>query len=279
MKQLFFTIAAVAALASCAKEAPVASQSALQDSDEISFLVENDLGVSVETRASAVESLNSFNVLAENTVSSEQLWSIETTKNGSNYNTGKFWPSVDGKYAFYASNVTLAYNAAGTTVSPSDNDIDVVVAYSAYSAGNYRKVVPLTFDHIYARIGKVEINAPESYSIEVKSVSTEIVKGGTYNVKTSVWSSKGSEAAQTLSVGANDVYAVPGNIVVTVTYVLTKGDFSKEFTKSGSISLTQGKVNNITASPSLSSDEGASDIVFTVSLTPWGSEDHSITLN
>lgn len=272
-------MAAIAALASCAKEAPVASQSPVQYSDEISFLVENDLGASVETRASAVESLNSFNVLAENTGSSEQLWSLATTKSGSNYNTGKYWPSVDGKYAFYASNVALAYNAAGTTVSPSDNSTDVVVAYSAYSASNYRKVIPLTFNHIYARIGEVEVNAPESYNIEVKSVSTKIVKGGTYNVKTDVWSSKGSEAAQSLAVGANDVYAVPGDIVVTVNYVLTKGDYKKEFTKSGTITLTQGKVNNITANPSLSSEEGASDIVFTVSLTPWGSQDHTVQLN
>ena len=279
MKRIILAMAAIAAFASCAKEAPVASQSPVQYSDEISFLVENDLGASVETRATAVESLNSFNVLAENTTESKELWSLATTKSGSNYNTGKYWPSVDGKYAFYASNVALAYNAAGTTVSPSDNSTDVVVAYSAYSASNYRKVIPLTFNHIYARIGEVEVNAPESYNIEVKSVSTKIVKGGTYNVKTDVWSSKGSEAAQSLAVGANDVYAVPGDIVVTVNYVLTKGDYKKEFTKSGTITLTQGKVNNITANPSLSAEEGASDIVFTVSLTPWGSQDHTVQLN
>ena len=279
MKRVIFAIAAVAALASCAKEAPVASKLPSQYSDEISFLVENDLGVSVETKASAVESLSTFNVLAEDTGNSEQVWSLATTKSGSNYNTGKYWPSVDGMYAFYASNIGLAYNAAGTTVSPVDNGTDVVVAYSAYRAGNYKKVIPLTFNHIYARIGEVEINAPESYNLEVKSVSTNIVKSGTYDVKNSAWTSKGSEHAQNLAVGSNDVYAVPGDIVVSVTYVLEKGDFSKEFTKSGTIFLTQGKVNNITASPSLSSDEGASDIVFTVSLTPWGTEDHSITLN
>ena len=49
MKRVIFAIAAVAALASCAKEAPVASKLPSQYSDEISFLVENDLGVSVET--------------------------------------------------------------------------------------------------------------------------------------------------------------------------------------------------------------------------------------
>ena len=277
MKKIFFVMAAVAALASCAKEAPVASP--LQDSAEIAFHVADDLGATVTTKAAAVTSLDAFNVVAENSTNSSQLWSLATTKSGSNYNTGKYWPSTDGKYAFYASNVALTHAAGGTTVSPADNSTDVVVAYSAYNASNYRKVVPLTFDHIYARIGKVEVNAPQTYDINVKSVSTNIIKNGTYNVKTSAWSSKGTAAAQSLAVGDNDVYAVPGEIEVTVNYVLTKGDYVKEFTKSGKITLTQGKINSITANPSLSAEEGASDIQFTVTLTAWGSQNHTVTLN
>ena len=277
MKRLFFAMAAIAALASCAKEAPVAST--LPESAEISFQVANELGVSVSTKATAVTSLDAFNVVAENSASSAELWSLQTTKSGSNYNTGKYWPSTDGKYAFYASNVALTHAASGTTVSPSDNNTDVVVAYSAYSASNYRKVIPLTFDHIYARIGTVQVNAPESYTIKVNSVSTSIVKSGSYNVKTGAWTSKGSATAQTLANGSNDIYAVPGDIVVTVNYTLTKGDYVKTFEKSGTITLSQGKINSITASPSLSAEEGASDIVFTVTLTPWGSQSHSVTLN
>lgn len=276
MKRIFFALAAVAALASCAKEAaPVAS---LQQSDEIVFQVKDGLSFDVQTRATAVTSLSSFNVVAENSADNSQLWSLQATQSGSNYVTGKYWPSTDGKYAFYASNIALTHAASGATVSPANNDTDVVVAYSAYSSSNYRKVVPLTFDHIYSRIGSVTVETPESYTLKVNSVSTQIVKGGTYSLKNGSWSNKGTAAAQTLAVGNNDVYAVPGDIVVTVNYTLTKGDYTKTFEKSGTISLAQGKVNNITATPSLSTEEGASDIVFTVSLKDWGTQNHSVEL-
>lgn len=276
MKKIIFALAGVVALASCNKELPSAS---ISEAQEVIFKVENNLDFNIQTKATAVTELNTFNVIAENSTSSSSVWSTTTTKSGSNYTTGKYWPSTDGKYAFYASNVAMTYASGGATISPSSNDTDIVVAYSAYNANNYKKSIALTFDHIYARIGTVSITAPSGYTINVSSVSTSIVKGGTYNVKTGSWTSKGTSSSQTLSVGSNDIYAVPNTYNVTVKYTLTKGDYSKEFTKTGSVTLVQGKINNITATPSVSSDEGASDIIFTVSLTPWGSQNHSITLN
>ena len=90
MKRLFFAMVVIAAFASCAKEAPVVST--LPESAEISFQVANELGVSLSTKATAVTALDAFNVVAENSASSDELWSLQTIKNGSNYNTGKYWP-------------------------------------------------------------------------------------------------------------------------------------------------------------------------------------------
>lgn len=276
MKKIYFALAALAVFAACNKEVPTSS---VQGPAEVVFKIENSLDFAVQTRAAAVTSLTTFNVVAEDSDSQSEVWSVATTQSGSNYNTGKYWPSVDGKYAFYAANTTLAYVAGGATVSPADNELDVVVAYSPYSSANYKNTVALTFEHIYARIGDVTINAPEGYSIAVSSISTAISKGGTYNLQSAGWTSKSAEAAQVLAEGANDVYAVPATYDVTVVYTLTKGDFVQEFTKTGSVTLVQGKVNSISATPVVSSDEEAQDIVFTVTLTPWGSQNHDISLN
>lgn len=276
MKKICFALAALAVFAACNKEVPTSS---VQGPAEVVFKIENSLDFAVQTRAAAVTSLTTFNVVAEDSDSQSEVWSVATTQSGSNYNTGKYWPSVDGKYAFYAANTTLAYAAGGATVSPADNELDVVVAYSPYSSANYKNTVALTFEHIYARIGDVTINAPEGYSIAVSSISTAISKGGTYNLQSAGWTSKSVEAAQALVEGANDVYAVPATYDVTVVYTLTKGDFVQEFTKTGSVTLVQGKVNSISATPVVSSDEEAQDIVFTVTLTPWGSQNHDISLN
>ena len=276
MKKIFFALAGLAALAACNKEIQTKF---VQEPSEVVFKIENSLDFAVQTRAAAVTALSTFNVIAEDSNVQSEIWSVATTQSGSNYNTGKYWPSVDGKYAFYAANTSLTYAADGATVSPADNELDVVVAYSPYSSANYKNTVALTFEHIYARIGDVTINAPESYSIAVSSISTSISKGGTYNLQAANWTEKSALAAQTLAEGANDVYAVPATYDVTVVYTLTKGDFVQEFTKTGSVALVQGKVNSISATPSVGSDEEAQDIVFTVTLTPWGAENHDVTLN
>lgn len=279
MKGIFYaSVAAAAILVSCAKEAPVAVQEAPEMS-EITFAVEGDLDFSVRTRATALTSLESFNVIAENDTPS-QVWSLSSvTKSGSNYKTGKMWPATDQKYSFYASNEAISYNASGSTVSPKNADTDVVVAYSAYSSANYRKSVPLTFDHIFARVGTVNIPAPDGYAINVSSVKINGATSGTYNLKSAAWTSKGSSSDKTLQVGSNDLYIVPAQCTITVTYTLTKGDYSQSFTKTGSVNIAQGMINNITATPTLSDDEGANEIIFTVTLTPWGTKDHTLNLN
>lgn len=276
MKKSLLFVAGITSLVSCSKDQ---QDVIINEPSKVVFSIENELGFDVQTRATAVTELSSFNVLTEKTVSQTQVWYVPAYKNGSSYTTEKYWPSVDTKYAFYASNIDLTYAASGTTVSPTDNDKDVVVAYSPYKENNYRQSVALTFDHIYARIGEVVVNAPASYSIRVASITTKISKGGTYDVKNSTWSSKSALVAQTIAEGNNDIYAVPATYDVTVNYTLSKGDYVKEFTKTGSITLTQGKINKITATPSLSEEEGATEIVFSVSLTPWGADNHSITLN
>lgn len=277
MKKILFVFGAAALMASCAKQGPVAVPQPAPMS-EISFVMEGDMDFAV-TKAEAVTSLESFSVIAENSVPA-QVWALPSvTRNGNTYATGKMWPATDLQYSFYASNAAMSYDAAGTTVSVADADTDIVVAYSQYQSANYRQAVPLTFNHIFARIGSVSVPAPDGYSIEVSSVKISGEVSGTYDIKKGEWTVRGSSSDMDLQVGDNDLYMVPGSSTISVTYTLEKGDYRNTFTKSGTVEIAQGLVNNITARPTLSSDEGANDIVFGVTLTEWGKKDHDLNLN
>lgn len=229
------------------------------------------------SRTTAVTSLSTFGVIAENTTSSAQVWKITSvTQSGSLYSTGKYWPSTDSHYAFYASNnaSTLTYAASGATVAPADANTDVVVAYSPYDGASFQQNVALTFEHIFARIGTIAVNAPSGYSLTVNSLSLSAPVSGTYNIKTATWSSKGSAASQTIAVGSNDVYVVPGAYTLSVNYTISLGDYSETLTKTGSVNLQQGKINSITATAPVS----ATEIIFTVTVTPWGSNGINVNL-
>lgn len=277
MKKILFVFGAAALMASCAKQGPVAVPQPAPMS-EISFVMEGGMDFAV-TKAEAVTSLESFSVIAENSVPA-QVWALPSvTRNGNTYVTGKMWPATDLQYSFYASNAAMSYDAAGTTVSVADADTDIVVAYSQYQSANYRQAVPLTFNHIFARIGSVSVPAPDGYSIEVSSVKISGEVSGTYDIRKGEWTVRGSSSDMDLQVGDNDLYMVPGSSTISVTYTLEKGDYRNTFTKSGTVEIAQGLVNNITARPTLSSDEGANDIVFGVTLTEWGKKDHELNLN
>ena len=229
------------------------------------------------SRATAVTSLSTFEVVCENSGTSAQVWSIPSvTKDGNLYHTGKLWPSSDGHFAFYAANVSLTHAAGGPTVSPSTAATDVVVAYTPYDEDDYKHNVPLTFGHIYSRIGTITIVSPTNYTVTVNSLALSAPVGGTYNVRTGAWTATGAAAAQTLSTGANDVYVVPGTYTLTVNYTITSTvdpNYSETLSKSASVTLQQGKVNSITATPPVTSEE----IIFTVTVQPWG--ENSIDVN
>lgn len=279
MKHILSIIAAAALMAACSKELQHAAPAAGMDSDgnpAIEFLAAGDgLDAEVRTRAAAVTSLSSFGVIAEKTATSEQAWAVTSvTQSGADYKTGKYWPSTDQKFAFYASNATMSYAATGVTVSPSTAATDVVVAYFPYAASSYRTKNKLSFNHIFARIGAITLNAPSGYTMTNTSVALSAPVGGTYNIKTSQWTSTGTAAAQSIVVGANDVYVVPGNYTLTVKYTLTKGEYTESFTKTAIVTLAQGKINTISANIPTGT---ATELQFIVEISEWGSNSITVT--
>lgn len=250
----------------------------------ISFSAKGEgLNTSVSTKADAVTTLDQFNVTATKGASTETavFENIAFTKSGDNYSGGKYWPSTDASYHFYAANTSLSFATNACTVSPSDASKDIIVAHLA--SPTYKSVNTLTFEHIFSRIGSIAINAPAGYTIKgTPTIALSAPVSGTYSLNSKTWTTKGTATAQTLATGAagaskaNDAYVLPGSYSMSVTYTLVKGDYEETFTKSASISLVQGKINNITATAPAGLAE---EIVFKITITPWGTNPINVDLS
>ena len=279
MRKVFILLAALSAitLSACTKSvsAPV------PDANEILFMADYGVDYDVETKATAVTSLSSFKASAvTGTAGSETaVWTNVSYSNAgdSKYVGGKYWPSTNANpYSFYASNIDLTFNAAGNTVT-ANNGTDVVCAYLA--SPTYKDVNTLTFNHIFARIGNMTVQAASGYTLSGVSIKVTPKTGGTYNLRTgngqtngTGWSSTANGSATELTSGAegtmaNDIYLVPGTYTLTATWTATRGEYTQTFTgKNSDVSLVGGKVNNITATLGGLAEE----IKFSVSVTAWG---------
>lgn len=290
IKQNFLLVTSLFTIFSCSKSMDMTEGATGTDSidydNRIVFKAEGEgLNLDVTTKATEVTSLTSFNVVCEDASSTaKQKWSLTATKSGNNYVTNKYWPATDSKYSFYASNLPLTYATSGTTVSPSSNGTDAIVAYKAYSASDFGKSITLNFDHIYCRLGTIKATANSGYSISNVSCSLSAPVGGTYNLKTKSWTSRGAASSQSfatfsnssnVSTSVNDLYLVPGTYALTLNYTLTKGDFTKAYSSTANVALTQGKINNINAS--ISADD-ATAVQMTVSIAAWSSVDVTVQL-
>lgn len=256
--------------------------------DEITFTAAGEgFDAAVQTKASAVTSLASFNVLAvTGTAGSAETTVFNAAFSGSStYTGGKYWPSTDRSYHFYASNATIAPAATGPTIAAT-NDTDIVCAFLNTPA--YKTSNALVFSHIFARIGTCKIAAPSGYTVSNLSVKVTPNTGGTYslfagNGKTdgTGWTSKTAGSQTTIasalnSTASNDIYLVPGSYTLSAAYTLTKGDYSESFTKSATVSLVAGKVNNISSTLPAGN---AAEIQFSVSVTPWSDNNITATFN
>lgn len=259
-----------------------------QQSDEIIFKAAGEgFSADVQTKASAVTSLSSFNVLAiTGTAGSAESAVFNSGFSGTaTYTGGKYWPATNPSYKFYASNATMAPAASGPTIAAT-NAMDIVCAY--LGSPTYKASNTLTFNHIFARLGSCNISAPSGYVVSNLSVKVTPNTGGTYNMYTgngktdgTGWSGKTAGSQTTIasalnSSTSNDIYLVPGTYTLTASYTLTAGDYTESFTKSANVSLVAGKVNNISATLPAGNAVGIS---FTVSVTPWSDNNISASFN
>ena len=202
--------------------------------------------------------LSSFYVLAtQGTDTETNYWGSQATavKSGDDYLTGKYWDNDgDPSLHFYASNASLTFSASGPTVT-ADGTQDVVVAYKESSS--YKARNALTFSHIFSRVGTVTLETQSGYALSAVSATLkDAVMGGTYNLKTGTWVSTGAPADLPLAAFSgttsaqtsdNDLYVVPGTYTINVNYTLTKDGVSTSFSKTGTVVVSFGNNNTITA--------------------------------
>lgn len=269
---------------------------------EVSFLPRGIMSESnVETKTSVVTSLDASGFYASavkgSTGSDVQAWTnVSFTKVGDDFKGGKYWPLNNPSYRFYASNMPLTYTSGGATIS-ANNSTDVVCAYK--SSPTYGARNTLNFEHIYARVGTVNVTSVSPYSVSNITIWLVNIKtGGTYNLYSGAgatdatgWSSLTPASAtdsqiyyRSLAISSgssagtsNDLYVVPGTYQLKCTWTASVGDYSQTYTMKTSttnVTLQRGKVNNINCQ--LSGD--ASPISISVSLTVWGTENIAATL-
>lgn len=200
-----------------------------------------------ETKATATEvtSISTFNLVCTtgSAGSESKTWELS----GTGTSTGKYWPSSNPSYHFYASNAALIFNAAGCTVAAS-NTTDVVVCYKA--SPTYASSNALAFTHIFGRIGDVTVQAGDGFSSsDITNVSVTVTPntGGTYNLRTGAWSSVSagsstSIANSTPGTKSNGLYMVPGSYTISASWKC-KGT---SYNGSGSVSINAGEQRNIT---------------------------------
>lgn len=282
--------------------------------DSIVFHVEEkDM---ILTKATVVDNLNTsgFEVIATRGAAGSETvgWAAPNSTHfagAPNFKGGRYWPSTNPSYHFYATNAAAAdfsFAADGCRVNAS-NAVDVVCAY--LPSPTYHETNLLTFEHIFARLGSVKVKAGEGYTISNVSIKITPKVSGVYNIRVGStapgantdggWSSTVSgtqteifNPSLTIAPGvsqqkANDIFLVPGLYSVTCTWTATKGDYTETFTRTdNNVLLEKGKVNNLTAKVKneggTPGGEGimtgnAKEIEFTVTITPWGSVSKDMT--
>lgn len=299
---IFLAGTALLALASCQKtESPAAASAAVLETpaDETGYspiiFTADGFEASVDTKAgpTVVTALSSgFNVLAaKGSAGSEtSVWGNTAFSGSTSFTGGKYWPETNGSWSFYAANANLTFAAAGSTITLTSIDKDYVTCYLPYgttanTTAVYKTSNKLTFEHILAQIGKCTITAPSGYSVSglTVKVTPQVPKssGTSYNIRTKTFGATeaGTETTLCTAVGSttdNDLWLIPGDYVLTAAYTLTKGDYSKSFTKTASVTIAAGKNSNISATlPAPTGSDAAQNITFTVQVTAWA--DQAIT--
>lgn len=292
---LFAALIICPVAASCNKSAvsEITTGTNGEDGNEIIFGTKG-LETEVDVKSiTTTESLTQFNVAAtiDGKSSEEYAWAspyyalFSKQSGSSNFAGNKFWPKDDPKFHFYASNATLNCTDGTTPTVTATTTDDIVCAYLANPS--YKVPNILTFKHIFARLGTVTIAEPnQGYSIKSVEVTLTPIKGGTYSIKdgygktdASGWSDTSTGTMLTIASAqgtnaASDEDLVPGKYSLTATYTLKKDLYEESFTKTGSVDILGGKINNISASlPTPESGAGAVDIIFTVSVAAWENAD------
>ena len=275
MKHLSFMIAAalVAGLVSCNKSEPTAFRPENEATgDEIVLNLEGDLDVNIgiDTKASAVTSIPGtlyWGATTGTSTEASKYTCASASVASSKIATGKYQTATATAYNYYVSN--SSFTVGSSTTIAATNTTDIVAGRASSTTSTTPSV---TLNHIFARTGSFTFANYSGYTVSNVSytiVGKSTINGtvGTYNMTTSAWTAASTKLSSATAItGSSDMYLIPGTYTIACTFTLTKGDFTKTYTKSCDASLVAGKINNFTVTCTV--DE-AVQIQIGVSLTAW----------
>ena len=233
---------------------------------EPDFILENNIDITipseikfyvdgmVSTKVDDLTSLQSFYVRCVRgnigMTSEKSVFSTRFRYSSGGYFTGnKYWPAKDLQYTFYASNNNLTSSSSGTYVIAT-NTTDVVVAISKYSSSNYKEIINLTFNHVFAKIGYCKVVPPSGYTVTNVTVKVKPLITGRYYPYNGTWTNmlSGTDITLTTTVNStviNDYYLIPGTYTVSLQYTISQGDYSESKTTTLPLNFVAGKRSNI----------------------------------
>ena len=260
--------------ASCAKSVEPENQ----NPKEIVLCVGGDtIDMQVQTKTTAITTVPSslYYSMTTGTIGSEtsKIESASGNVGSGKIATGVYQSLTPTSYNYYVSNAAITFAASGSTIS-AVNTTDVIAGKVTSKETN----PSVKLDHVFARTGTLTLNTQSGYTlsnVSWKIESSTAGTGGTYNIAKNIWTSVTALSSTSLT-GSSDLYLVPGDYTLSVTYTLTMGDWKQTFTKKATVTLVAGKVNNISGT---ASGGNASEISITVTLTEWGTNNITATFS
>ncbi len=267
----YFILFVIVLSASCQKD----WDAILDSSSEIILSLEdNSIDMESTTKATALTSLPSslyWGMTYTNGTAKQSTTS--KTVSSSKISTGYYQTASATTYRHYVANANFT---AGGNMTVGNNSTDIV----AGRAESNSATPSVTLNHIFARTGSFTCNTQSGYNISnvswtITSYGSVTGTAGTYNMESQSWTARSASLSETAVSGSSDYYLIPGEYTIKVSYTLSLGDYSQSFTKSGRVSLVQGKVNNISCTAYGGS---AQSIVISVSLSSWGSQNLTLSI-
>lgn len=281
MKKKIIPILGIALVCACNKN----------NTDDIIDVRTDDTGVPVSfmviseaTKAAEISTLDRINISCSTGsagVSEVEKWTLSgLSVNGGKVQTGKYWPATDEKYIFYASNQAMTPGSKGPEINV-NSDTDCLVARNL--TPRFKEANTLTFNHILSRIVGCSVSGPGDYQLSNAKLDFIPVATGKYNCGTQEYTriSNGSKVNLVSAAGEKngmDIWTLPGEYVLTASYKLTKGDWTKSYTTTKTLTLLPGKRHRINASFSIPQDDEAAAVDFNIEIIDWENQTTDITL-
>lgn len=226
-----------------------------------------------ETKAmSEVTSLSSFNLLTTSATGGTVTSNKSVSVSSGSVSTGCYWPASGALSFFGVYPAASMTNSSGTISFPVGssssklNGTEDYVFASSRGVANGTRPVQLTFSHILSNITAFSFSTPNGVSHSISSISISIPRYGRYvsSAASDSWDSLGSRESVSLS-QSPDYSVIPGTYTITVSYSVTCGGVSQNWTKSGNVTLPAGK--RCTISSSLTNT--LAPLTLSVTVTDW----------